>query len=149
MSSGGVTEVSCGQLSGLDVVVLRLESVVVVVYWQTGVQFTLGLFAPFTVAVRVVDWPKMRFMPEEEVMVTVMTLAALPLPPQPDKSGHTAASPIPTTFQTARNFTPTIFPPTCSPVRILRRPHAYLPSRFLQKSILFFKLFLLRIEPCA
>ena len=140
---------SCGQLSGLDVVVLPLESVVVVVYWQTGVQFTLGLFAPFTVAVRVVDWPKMRFMPEEEVMVTVMTLAALPLPPQPDKSGHTAASPIPTTFQTARNFTPTIFPHTLSPVKIPQRASCLLSCRVLAKLHPFLEPLLARIRTCG
>ena len=95
---------SSGQLTGLDVVVLPLESVVVVVYWQTGVQFTFVLVAPVTVAVNVVDWPRIKFVPEEEEIATVMTLAAPP-PPQPlDSRRQAAASPAPRKLETAPNF---------------------------------------------
>src|SRR5689334_15749143 len=91
---------------GLDVVVLPLV-VVVVVYWQ-GLQLTLWLLAPVTVAVRLTDWPRMRLV--LGVTVTETTLAVLP-PPQPaNKNTHRAASAAPRIFQTSRCFTPTISP---------------------------------------
>src|SRR5258708_6804458 len=97
-------------MAGLVVVGLPLESVVVVVYWQTGVQFTSGLAVPPTVAVSVIDWPKIGLVVGEALIVTVTTLAAL-LPPQPlDGSTQRAASPAPRIFKTAGNLTPTISP---------------------------------------
>jgi len=92
------------------VVLLPEESTVVVVYWQTGVQFTLVLVAPLTVAVRVIDWPKIGLVVGEALSDTVMTLAPLLLPQPLDRSTQRAASPAPRIFKTAGNFTPTISP---------------------------------------
>jgi hypothetical protein len=88
------SEPSDGQAVGTDVVGVVPETVVVV-YWH-GCQFTLVLVAPLTVATKVVDWPRMRTEPTEEVTETVTTLALL-LPPHPatQKENNVAASAIP------------------------------------------------------
>jgi hypothetical protein len=71
------------------------EFVVVVVKVQLvpagcpGSQVTSVLAGPTTVAVRVVDWPKMRVGPTDEVTLTDVTTAPLLLP-HPLKSKHGA-----------------------------------------------------------
>jgi len=74
------SEPSDGHAAAADVVGVVPETVVVV-YWH-GCQFTLVLLAPLTVATKVVDCPRIRTEPTEEVTETVTTLALL-LPPQP------------------------------------------------------------------
>jgi len=88
------SEPSEGQAVAADVVGVVPETVVVV-YWQ-GCQLTLVLVAPLTVATKVVDWPRIRTEPTEEVTDTVTTLALLP-PPQPtsQKENNVAASATP------------------------------------------------------
>src|SRR6266849_8900721 len=102
---------SGGQVAGLVVMLLPVESTVVVVNRQIGVQFTSVLVAPVTVAVKVVEMPRMRLVPLRELIVTLITLAVEPLPPQPlAKRRQMTASPVPRTFKTARNLVPTISP---------------------------------------
>src|ERR1700676_3088844 len=71
---------SVGQVAGLEVVVVVPETVVVV-NWQ-ACQFTMVLVPvpPVTVAVRVVDSPRIMVAATEELNVTVTTLALLLLP---------------------------------------------------------------------
>jgi hypothetical protein len=77
----------------------------VVVYWQ-GCQFTAVLVEPLTVASRVVDWPRIKTTPAEDVTFTVTTLALL-LPPQPtnpDENNNAAVNATPLAM--LRNFIP-------------------------------------------
>src|SRR4029077_9391318 len=94
-------EPSVGQAAG-GVVVGVVPETVVVVNWQ-GCQLTMVLVAPLTTAASVVDWPRMRTPPTEEVTATVTTFALLP-PPQPpsQKEKSVAASVMP--LAKLRNF---------------------------------------------
>jgi hypothetical protein len=87
-----------------------------IVYVQTPVfQFTLVFVEPVTVAVSVLDWPRMRTVPTEDVTETVMTFAEL-LPPQPLKEsrpGTTSTSPR--KVRIPRDFVPTITPTKMRP----------------------------------
>ena len=57
-------------------------------------QVTFVLEGPTTVAVRFVDWPKMRTVPTDDWTETVVTVAPLLLLPHPlrSKQGTSAAS---------------------------------------------------------
>jgi len=70
------------------------------------------LVAPDTVAVSVVDWPRMRTAPTDEFTLTVTTLAVALLPQPLDKTKHmaTSASQMPRRLVILRNLIPTISP---------------------------------------
>src|SRR6476660_6996667 len=99
------SEPSDGQAVAAEVVGVVPETVVVV-YWQ-GCQLTVVLVAPLTVAVKVVDWPRISTVPAEEATATVTTFALL-LPPQPTspnpKNNKVAAKVVPLAM--LRNFIP-------------------------------------------
>jgi hypothetical protein len=77
----------------LEVVEVVPETVVVV-NWQ-GCQFTIVLVAPVTVAVSVVDWPKMIEAPTDEVTETETVFALL----LPQPSSHRQAKVMATATQ--------------------------------------------------
>jgi hypothetical protein len=109
-------EPSLGAFIGLEVVVLPF--VVVVVVYCNGPQVTLVFVAPVTAAVRLVDCPRMRSVPAEEVMLTTIALAVLLLPQPPGRNSPSAASPMPTIFKVALNFSPTISPTPQRPTNL-------------------------------
>ena len=105
---------SVGQAAAVEVVGVLPETVVVV-NWQ-GCQLTavLVVVPPVTVAVRVVDWPRIidGAGPREEVTVTTTVFAPLPLLPQPaaSKIDPTAAAVATIAFD-ARKVKPSPCPP--------------------------------------
>jgi hypothetical protein len=112
-------EPSLGQFIGfLVVVVVPFVLVVVMVYLHgtpagsPGCQFTFVLVAPVTVAVSVVDWPTIRVLPTDEVMLTLITLAVLLLPQPLNQTRHIAAAvnQRPRRLVILRNLIPTISP---------------------------------------
>jgi hypothetical protein len=104
--------------------------VVVVVNLQTS-QLTFVLVAPDTVAVSVVDWPRMRIEPTDEETETVMTLAGVLLLQPFDKTRQTAANPMPRKLVILRNLIPTISP---TQLRSAEFPLAFELFRLLKKS---------------
>lgn len=97
-----------GTFCGFEVVVVPF--VVVVVVYCNELQVTISLVAPLTLAVRLVDCPRMRTKPAEELIVTVTTLAPLLLPQPLKESKHRTASAPPASFKTAVDLRPTISP---------------------------------------
>jgi hypothetical protein len=103
-------EPSVGQLVGEDVFEV-VPVTVVVVYWQGWFgQLTLVFVAPVTVAVMVVDCPRMMVFPTEEESVTVTTLAVELLPHPFNEKSPMAASPRPRKLDNLRTLIPTISP---------------------------------------
>src|SRR5271170_3645052 len=83
---------SVGQALAVAVTDVPEELVVVVVYVQPT-QVTSVFAGPTTVAVRVVDWPKISVLPTDEVTDTEVTVAPLLLPhPEISKLGTRTAS---------------------------------------------------------